>query len=392
MEHSNNNSVSEDASVRKEILEHIRNIQKAEEISAKRSGINIWVLWGALWFVVWKLLEIKLRLNEPTVLDISLSLILVSQSFYLMVSPTPQEAADTKPRFINLNIFGLSETPYLTLLLEVWGIAPAIAFWVIIGASFLSVLFGVYHILSLTTLLGSALLMNKKFSKLFFNHYPRALGAIIDFLFFVGCITGVIHIVHLAANLDVFAWQSCVLLLTFFWLIRLLIASHQESFGVTWTYRTERDLLLGIINNSDALQRIEQRYLGKTLSEELDLYWREVEEIQSKVSVLLDDFDKLIKEYNIKQKISSNEPDAQYLRFDNSIQNELNKLGNIQNEFADYLRRLQASQLVIKNKNIIAAIQSAQKRHVDSLAATATLVAIFEGCKQNSSECSPDAA
>lgn len=50
---------------RKEIFDYLRNVQKQTEVKARLSGINTWVLYGAIGFIVWTLLDpSKFKISE----------------------------------------------------------------------------------------------------------------------------------------------------------------------------------------------------------------------------------------------------------------------------------------------------------------------------------------
>jgi hypothetical protein len=52
---------------KKEVLDYLRNQQKAAEIEAKMNGVNIWVLLGAIAVVAWQLTagSVARLWNEP---------------------------------------------------------------------------------------------------------------------------------------------------------------------------------------------------------------------------------------------------------------------------------------------------------------------------------------
>ena len=68
---------------KKEVLDYLRNKQKAQEIDAKVNGINLWVLLGALALVVWQIIA---SLNAPIwpQKDLILRVLLVTEAVYLV--------------------------------------------------------------------------------------------------------------------------------------------------------------------------------------------------------------------------------------------------------------------------------------------------------------------
>lgn len=63
------NQTSDEPVSRTEVVEYLRNLQKAEEIAAKKSGINIWVIWGGLGMILWQFADIFV-IEYPSVIFI----------------------------------------------------------------------------------------------------------------------------------------------------------------------------------------------------------------------------------------------------------------------------------------------------------------------------------
>lgn len=367
-----------DSAIRKEIFDHLRNLQKAEEISAKRSGINIWVLWGALWFVAWQLFDNAKLIGVPAFIEISLCLILISQAFQILIQPTDKNHIGEEPRFLNFNILSLSETPSALVISILWSMAPAATYWVMFGFSFISILIGgltgiVFYIFS-----REAFKKKSRFPKPTFKSSSPKTLFILSIIVVAACIIEILHVAKLLPTIETGAGRLSILVAATYWLISLLLEAQQKNYTDAWTYRTERELLLGIITTEDALRRIEQRYLGARLSAVMDDYWRDISnqfEIANKLlqtfKVESTEIQKIPNEYTEERKVRT-------LKSANPLRDTLKKLLADLQEFSQYTDEMLASQKLTPNKNVIEAIGNAIRQNKQAMSKLNDLTSEYE--------------
>ena len=193
----------------------------------------------------------------------------------------------------------------------------------------------------------------------------------------VVCIIEAFHVINLLPNLDVGAGKIPILFVATFWLIILLLDIQQKHYSDAWTYRTERELLLGLITTKDALQRIEQRYLGAKLSEVIDDFWREISIQQEYVKKLLQELKDESAKINVIPTEYSEERRSRSLKAVKPVSDALNKLIADHEEFSSYSKEMMASQTLLRNKKIIDAIKNMNSQHSQSLAISKALAEEF---------------
>jgi hypothetical protein len=375
------NTMSEtdkDSTIRKEVFEHLRNIQKAEEISAKRTGINIWVLWGALWFVAWKLFDNANLVASPAFIQTSLSLILISQVFQLLIQPSPKNTLGEEPRFVNFNALSLSETPSALIISFLWFVLPSVTYWMMFGLSFISMTTGGLILLVFGLIVWSEIKNRNRFPKPIFKSASKFGDYILHLILASACANEAINFVHLVPSVDAEVLRMSILFVTAYWLIYLLLETLQKHHNDAWTYRTERELLLGFISTSEALSRIEFRYLGTRLSGVVENYWSNISSQFEVANKLLSKFKEESAEI---QKIPAQYTEERKARAKKSVtllNDAIQKLFKDIEEFSGYITELLDSQKVTPDKNIIEAIKNAMQRNKQTRINLEELISAFK--------------
>lgn len=358
MSESDNESVS-----RKEVFDHLRNIQKAEEIAAKRTGINIWVLWGALWIVAWKLMDNVTFIATPIFFQFTLGLILISQAFQLIIQPIYTNSVGDEPRFVNFKALSLSDTPSALIISFFWSIIPALTYWLTFGASFISVSFGGLILLVFCFILWAEYINRNKFPKPIFRSNSKSSNVALHFILAAACITEALNVFKILPSLEIGSTQISLLFIAAFWLISLLLEAQQKHHSDAWTYRTERELLLGFIATNEALRRIEQRYLGERLSDVMEKYWEDISNQLENANKLLNTFKADASEIQNIPVEYTEERKSRIKASAAPVDKAVNKLLNDISEFSKYITELLDSQKVSPKKNIVEAIKSAMQRN-----------------------------
>ncbi|MGB7651521.1 MAG: hypothetical protein WBL62_10065 [Gallionella sp.] len=362
---------------RKEVFDYLRNLQKAEEIAAKRSGISVWVIWGALWFVTWKILE-----NTGFTLSVfkwSLDLVIISQILATLFISSPIQDIGDGPRFLNLRFFSISEAPSLLLMTFLWSIAPSAIEIYLFGFSLLNIVVGGI----LISLFGYGVWLEFADTKRRFPKPTFRTSSSIK-LTLIWCLTVIVFCVMCFPSPLTYrlligseAGKYLILTISFFWLIYVLLETHQKHYNDAWTYRTERELLLGTITSEAALRRIEQRYLGEKLSSVIDGYWDEVAIEMTATKVLIDKFKTDSAEIQKIPKEYPNEIKSRCHNAEKLAQQKLKSLLFSHREFTTYIQEILASQKFNLSPQVLDAIKNAKAKNMQSVEELNTLVEIF---------------
>lgn len=279
-------SPSKNMSEKKEIIDYLRNRQKAAEIEAKVNGINLWVLMGAIALVLWQLIEVV----NPIILiqlESALRVLLCVEAAYLFFWMCSQSRViQNDLRYLRGE--GDIESPFLTLIEGVWILIPPGLFLAVAGRSFsagflilLGSLFVGAAVSSLHSKLSRTSDQQRRFPKPQFSQTTRS--DFIGVLVFVVPNVLVIfeQIVALAGQsswIDKDFFKCLALLAAFFLLVMVAIHRKQASNGIQWTYELETDLLVGSVTTENALRRIEHRALGPRLQDVMDRFFKGVDD------------------------------------------------------------------------------------------------------------------
>jgi hypothetical protein len=262
---------------KKEVLDYLRNQQKAAEIDAKVNGVNLWVLVGALAIISWQLIDtVQSKLWEHP--DIILRIILATLAiYYLVLACGPFRAPRNEIRYFRVSA---SDAPMLDVMQSLLQIIPTAVFFLFFKKSPSAFILGFF---SFILILISAEKIWAKFVKdeSTTEKYPK--------LGFAGGSTGIFFTNLIVFSLMLFALCSLlkelrdqtsvvlmieaktIALVSGFYLL-LLITIHRKlwSHGTLWTYELETDLLLGAVTADVAIRKIENRALGPRLQDVMD--------------------------------------------------------------------------------------------------------------------------
>lgn len=261
---------------KKEIIDYLRNLQKATEVRARLSGINIWVLWGAFGLVVWTAMGKFGSIDIRNAAGIVVHLCEISVILYHVFFMGDSNEDSTEIRFTPSSVASDSNLPKVWLLFVLW-----------IGLPFL--LDGIFYRLTFfngflicVVIVGLCIQLSHWIMRKPVGESPHTLPPSPIVKKFLGIFLIVIYIILVAqAGTDVAKFfpslnlegARFVLLITVgYWLIYLLLARTLQGNGDKWTYTLEKRLLLGSISTEDALASIEHRAFGSRLSTVIERY------------------------------------------------------------------------------------------------------------------------
>jgi hypothetical protein len=262
------NATTEDLAIasRKEIFDYLRNVQKETEIKARLSGINIWVLYGALSFVCWTLLEPSAPGLSRLVWNWALYICQILVCFSLLLMNSNVRTNDDDFRFQPGRLASMSPLSHQWCMKFLWIAAPFIAFGILRGFSLSSILipllmFGFIILeLFIRTDSDDLTIMFNRTRKI------RFLVILVDMILLGSTLWDGADLWSNSLNvLNRAEIKVAASLVAIYYLISLLIERGLADKSDAWTYELEKKLLLGLCSPTEALTTIENHSLGARL-------------------------------------------------------------------------------------------------------------------------------
>lgn len=271
---------------KKEVLDYLRNQQKAAEIEAKMNGVNIWVLLGAIAVVSWQLTagSVARFWNDPELVFRSLVGVVALHMLSWLIKRSGQQGDDL--RYSTSNFVDI-ESPYLVLLKGALLLTPPVGLILVAGKSAgtlaLALLGLAFVAVSIVAILKPLLPLGpakERFPKPEFGISRRA-NVLFDLLF------GALFLVAIGEQVAFFAAfkgglsmddaRQMVLLGVLYLLIIIVVGRRLQNDSIAWTYEMETDLIVGATSPEVAIRRIENRRLGPRLQDVVDRFFDELD-------------------------------------------------------------------------------------------------------------------
>ena len=346
---------------KEEIVDFLRNEQKALEIRTKANGINSWVLLGALAVVFWILVD-HINFKSLANKELIMRAIIFGQnlyvfSFFLLNS----DQYGNELRYAGRDHI---EYPLYDIVAAAWLLLPSVLFFIYYGSTF-----GIYTV-GFFGAVVAVFALKRFFKKLlgvkqkekfpnpnfnpsrgFEDAYPMLMGVV----FFSAVVYELTTIIN-KIPLDAAAIKLASLILAFYMLIIFLLVKYRETRGLEWTYNLEKDLLLGLVSPDVALRKIEHRSLGPKLEEVMNEFFdvldkklEELEESLVKCSETIEAIKSIPEEYTNERKLRS---EAALQDSSDRIKFLLDEIS----EFFAYLERLQKGGAI--DKRVSSAVEN----------------------------------
>lgn len=270
---------------KKEILDYLRNQQKAAEIEAKVNGINLWVLLGAIGVIGWTLLNYQAVDLSPHREFGARILILVEALYLFSWLCSPTRGIREGLRFSNLNADEIA-SPFLILIEGLWLSLPPVLHVAVLGWNVGAIIIGIWSTLVVVGIVGIILMHffgkpkgAERFPKPTFSASPKGdLQSDLVLGFGYACVA-VLQVFHLS-NVSfppVDVTKTILLLVALYLLILIAIRRRRGSHSIHWTYELETDVLVGELTPEAALRRIEHRALGPRLEDVMNRFFDELD-------------------------------------------------------------------------------------------------------------------
>jgi hypothetical protein len=334
---------------KKEILEYLRNRQKAAEIESKINGINLWVLLGAIALVSWQFIS---ALSQEMVLDVEVALrfLLCAQCLYFInftisgnidnrdevrFHRTGGMATDSAFNRIMLGVF-LAIPPTISLVYVGWSFGAII----LMGLALAFIAVGVEILLAFLKKPGIG---PDKFPKAYIGSSSRGRLQTNLIMLLVICLVFGEQIFLIRAKLPQMSLEFAkviALLVVLYLLVLAAVERQQRNASIDWTYELETELVLESIAPEVALRRIEHRALGRRLQDVMDGFFDEMDGnfavLEAAIAVCAEQVDEARKipvQYSVERS-------ARLVEAGRIPKDLIEKIDDDGKEFSQYLKRL----------------------------------------------------
>lgn len=364
---------------RKEVLDYLRNQQKAAEIEAKINGVNIWVLLGAMAVVSWQLAASPAgRLWSDY--ELILRTLVASSSLYMLSRIVQGSSAERDElRYSRANFVDI-DSSFFVLVKGILFLLPPVGLFVIAGKSiaaiFLGLLGAIFVVMSVASILKSlfpASSSKKKFPKPEFGQTKRS--DLIISLLFSGLVVVVIfeqtiYMGNIQGGVSLEDARQMGLLAALYLLVLITLDRKVQNDGIAWTYEIETDLVLGVISPEVAIRRIENRRLGPRLQDVVDRFFDDLDRRFEALDTMLEECAEKVQAANQVPEQYPVERAARIGEASAKVTDQIDSLIADCEEFKSYIKQLEQKPSA-GNRALLAPILASLKARHASYAARA---------------------
>lgn len=336
---------------KKEVLDYLRNLQKAAEIEAKINGVNIWVLLGAMAVVAWQLAGTSGTSRVWSDLEFLLRTLVAAEALHMLSWLIGRSGADREEIRYSRSNFVEIDSPFLVLLKGVLLLLPPAGLIMEAGKSvgtitlcLLAVAFVGLSVAAIAKPFLPALVSKEKFPKPDFGLTKRA-DAATDLFFaalFVAALTE--QVLFVKASFAQFGMEDArhaVLIATLYMLLLIAISRRLQTNGIEWTYELETEVVIGAITPEVAVRRIESRRLGPRLQDVVDRFFDDLDRRLSGLDSMLVECKQKIEEAKQVPQEYPAERAARTKSASDGVATQLEELSADCREFGEYLKKLE---------------------------------------------------
>jgi hypothetical protein len=357
---------------KKELLDYLRNQQKAAEIEAKINGVNIWVLLGAMAVVSWQLTASPAgRLWND--FELILRTLVASVGLYGLSWFIRGSIAERDELRYSGTIFDDVDSPYLVLIKSVLILLPPAGLVVIAGKSvgtiFLSLLGTIFVVLSIVFILKPlfpASSSKEKFPKPNFGQTKQA-GLIFSLLFAALLVVAIaeqfMHLINIQGGVALDDAKQMVLLAVLYQLVLIAVSRKLQNDSIAWTYELETDLILGAISPEVAIRRIENRRLGPRLQDVMNRFFDDLDRRFRALETMLDECTEKMQAANKVPEQYPAERAARVREASARVTDQIDGLIADCEDFKSYLKRLEQKPSAGNRRVLTPILESLKARH-----------------------------
>lgn len=336
---------------KKEVLEYLRNRQKAAEIESKINGVNLWVLLGAIALICWQFLS-ALGAEMKFDAEVAWRILVCAQCLYFInysISGNDRNRDEVRfHRFGGLETDAAFNRVILGALLSM----PPVASFFWAGWSYGGIILSVLGVLSLSVGLETFFRILRKPGASLGKFPEPHIGPSSEswlrtnlVMLFIICLAFSEQIFLIRAKLPAVSLEfakALILLVALYLLVLAALERQRTNSGIDWTYELETELVIGSISPEVALRRIEHRALGRRLQDVMDGFFDELDsdfvELDAALvacSDLVDEAKKIPHEYAAERS-------SRTIEAGRIPGNLIEKINSDSSEFSRYLEKLKA--------------------------------------------------
>ena len=354
---------------KKEILDYLRNKQKAQEIDAKVNGINIWVLLGAMALVVWKIIA---TLDAPIWTQQSLilrTLVLTAAVFFLALITGKSQSVTDEIRYKSDN----EQSSFESLLSALIMLMPTGMFvllversWSAIALLLLGIALVAKDIFLITSELFKRRATNGKFPKpaLGMTKLSDARASFVLVSFFTTItFDQAWQLIREMKSVSVDSVKVLTLVAAAYLLVLITMRRRLRTAAVLWTYEMETAIVTGAISAEEALRQIEYRALRPRVTDVMKKFIEDTEKQFSDLSLLiatcrenLSSVNRIPLEYQAERTSRTDETTA-------LARAHLDKLHHEIGEFAIYIKQLALANRANSHPNLLPLLADLELKH-----------------------------
>lgn len=335
---------------KKEVLDYLRNQQKAAEIEAKIDGVNVWVLLGAIAVVGWQLTSVSVaRLWSEY--ELTARILVAAVALHMLsLQLTRSDSERDELRYSRTN-FSEMDAPLLMLLKGVLLFLPPVALWVIAGRSvgvialsFFGLVFVLVSVIAILNPLFPKSQKKDRLPKPEFGLTKRADTATnlgFGALFLWALVEQIAHFAAIGDRISIDDAKPLMLLAVLFLLMLITVNRKRKNDSIAWTYELETDLVLETISPEVAIRKIENRRLGPRLQDVVDSFFDDLDQRFAEVDSKLTECVEKIGAANAVPKQYPAERAARLKGASDDVVSRIDMLVADCREFREYLAKLE---------------------------------------------------
>lgn len=369
---------------RKDVLDFLRNQQKAAEIEAKVNGVNLWVLFGALAVVLLQLIS-----SDGTLLTGNHELglrALVASECVIMLCWLLQQATGSRDelRYSRASLDDV-ELPLLVLVQAFLFLLPPAVLLFVAGPSFgilvlalIGLVFVGFGVAAVVRQIVPRPAKKDKFPKpdLGLTNQADAIGNLaLCILFVVGLAEQGAFFRSVPGGVSAGQAKQLALLGTLYLLVWLVIERRLRSNNIAWTYELETELVLESVTPEVALRRIEHRRLGPRLQDIMDRFFDDLDVRSNALDSMLAECKGKVEAAKLVPEQYPEERTARIKRAAEPVSAQIDALVSDCSDFRVYLGKLEEKNVGARRRELAPLLASLKERHdsFDDRARTAKL-------------------
>lgn len=352
---------------KKEVFDYLRNQQKAAEIDSKVNGVNVWVLAGAIGLITWQLIT-TFDLRVVTEFSAVISAVFCVYLLYVLAaicSPDPSRFGVV--RYSRVSVFG-TEPSMLHAIQGLILIAPPALSFLVVERNFATIFIalpGTLILLLSVLSFGGAVLnyepKNKRFPRPIMQSGRRssAIITLITTAFIVWLLIRQIQLLtsH-SPSIDLMFGKNLILIAALYLLMVFVVERQRLAHALKWSYDLETALLTDEVTPEVAVRRIENRELGRSLSEVMDRFFNEMDEHLADVDRARQSLNEQAESIKAIPREFQIERTSRIEKLALPAKEALKRASEGHKEFTEYLKQLEGRQLAVSKEKSALVLQA----------------------------------